>query len=187
MTFTQRGIWLVPWPNAVIVDDFFTADELAQIRAFGDALPIGGGRIFYKPPELVNEIHYMRRPPEMEWLYQKMWGLYEELAKTNDFRFTAKRIHTGAYYHVFREGHYFNFHDDGPWEENRLTFAVQLSAPEEYTGGRFQFTRRYVAPKHGRIVVFHANTKHAVEKITSGVRRSLVMWVSDMVLPQPAS
>jgi PKHD-type hydroxylase len=64
----------------------------------------------------------------------------------------------------------------------KLSFSLQLSDPEEYTGGEVQFVdtnkRTYFAPKQrGTLVLFDSRTSHRVRKVKSGVRRSLVGWV----------
>lgn len=64
----------------------------------------------------------------------------------------------------------------------KLSFSLQLSDPEEYTGGEVQFVdtnkRTYFAPKQrGTLVLFDSRTSHRVRKVKSGIRKSLVGWV----------
>lgn len=64
----------------------------------------------------------------------------------------------------------------------KLSFTVQLSNYDEYTGGDFQLIddhdKTYFAPKtKGTIVFFDSRSKHRVRKVTSGVRKSLVGWI----------
>ena len=64
----------------------------------------------------------------------------------------------------------------------KLSFIVQLSDPDEYTGGEVQLldntSKQYFVPKiKGTVVVFDSRTRHRVKKIRSGHRRSLVGWV----------
>jgi PKHD-type hydroxylase len=64
----------------------------------------------------------------------------------------------------------------------KLSFSLQLSDPEDYTGGEVQFMdnsrKSFFAPKQkGTIILFDSRTPHRVRKIKSGLRKSLVGWV----------
>lgn len=64
----------------------------------------------------------------------------------------------------------------------KLSFAFQLSDPDEYEGGNLQLLdesgKSYFAPrKKGTLILFDSRTPHRVLKVTKGVRRSIVGWV----------
>ena len=64
----------------------------------------------------------------------------------------------------------------------KLSFAMQLSDPDDYEGGNVQLMDesgdKYVVPRErGSIVLFDSRTQHRVCKVTSGVRKSIVGWV----------
>mgnify|MGYP003336328961 FL=1 len=64
----------------------------------------------------------------------------------------------------------------------KLSFSLQLSDPEDYTGGEVQFLdnnrKTYFAPKQrGTLIIFDSRTLHRVRKVKSGMRKSLVGWV----------
>lgn len=64
----------------------------------------------------------------------------------------------------------------------KLSFSLQLSNPEDYTGGEVQFMdnarETYFAPKtKGALILFDSRTPHRVRKVRSGMRKSLVGWV----------
>jgi PKHD-type hydroxylase len=64
----------------------------------------------------------------------------------------------------------------------KLSFSLQLSSPEDYTGGEVQFMdnqrNTYFSPKkRGTLIIFDSRTPHRVKKIKSGVRKSLVGWI----------
>lgn len=64
----------------------------------------------------------------------------------------------------------------------KLSFSLQLSGPNDYTGGEVQFLdfsgNTYFAPKQrGTLIIFDSRTKHRVRKVRSGLRKSLVGWV----------
>lgn len=64
----------------------------------------------------------------------------------------------------------------------KLSFAFQLSNPEDYEGGNLQLLdesgNSYFAPrKRGTLILFDSRTPHRVLKVTKGVRKSIVGWV----------
>ena len=64
----------------------------------------------------------------------------------------------------------------------KLSFSLQLSDINDYTGGEVQFLdnsrRTYFAPKkRGTLILFDSRTPHRVRKVKSGLRKSLVGWV----------
>ena len=63
----------------------------------------------------------------------------------------------------------------------KLSFALQLSDPDDYEGGNVQLMdeggKSYVAPRQrGTIMLFDSRTPHRVQKVTKGVRKSIVGW-----------
>tara|TARA_R100000008_G_scaffold76081_1_gene55688 strand:- start:109 stop:729 length:621 start_codon:yes stop_codon:yes gene_type:complete len=63
----------------------------------------------------------------------------------------------------------------------KLSFAMQLSDPDDYEGGNVQLMdeegKMYTVPrKKGCIVLFDSRTRHRVLKVTKGMRKSLVGW-----------
>jgi PKHD-type hydroxylase len=88
-------------------------------------------------------------------------------------------------YRAAKGGHY-DWHQD-VWLESprpydrKLSVVVQLSAPEDYQGGEFEFfglenPGARFAPR-GSLLVFPSFLQHCVRPVTSGVRRTLVTWV----------
>lgn len=64
----------------------------------------------------------------------------------------------------------------------KLSFSLLLSDPETYEGGNLQLLdeagKSYIAPRQrGTIILFDSRTQHRVQKVTKGVRKSLVGWV----------
>jgi PKHD-type hydroxylase len=63
----------------------------------------------------------------------------------------------------------------------KLSFSLLLSDPNEYEGGNFQLmngcSRSYIAPRQkGILVIFDSRTPHRVQKVTKGIRKSIVGW-----------
>ena len=66
--------------------------------------------------------------------------------------------------------------------QRKLSFSLQLSGPDDYTGGNFQLLDDnndfIVAPRQlGTLVVFDSRLRHRVCPVKTGTRRSLVGWV----------
>ena len=63
----------------------------------------------------------------------------------------------------------------------KLSFSLLLSDPDTYEGGNLQLIsedgKSYIAPRQrGTIILFDSRTQHRVQKVKSGVRKSLVGW-----------
>lgn len=92
-------------------------------------------------------------------------------------------------YSEYGPGHHYTWHNDEQSAETLLTeplrklsFSLQLSHPDEYEGGELQFlsgTEMYTAPKtQGTLITFKSNTQHRVRPIKSGLRKSIVGWIT---------
>ena len=88
-------------------------------------------------------------------------------------------------YHGSARGKYDWHHDvwlDNPAPFSRkISVVLQLSAPEEYEGGQFEFLDcpdpgDSFRPQ-GSILLFPSFLQHRVLPVTKGLRRSLVTWV----------
>ena len=79
-------------------------------------------------------------------------------------------------------GEYYGPHFDigpGKLTERKLSLTVQLSAPEDYTGGELIIYPEFVAPKdQGTMTVFPSFMCHNVNPVKTGVRYSLVSWLA---------
>lgn len=66
--------------------------------------------------------------------------------------------------------------------QRKLSFSLQLSEPDEYSGGNFQLIDDnndfMIAPRQlGSLIVFDSRMRHKVCPVKTGTRRSLVGWV----------
>ena len=96
--------------------------------------------------------------------------------------------HNQMQYTEYGPGQFYNWHmdeDKSTYKEEvrKLSFTLQLSDPDEYEGGEFQLLnwqdKLYCAPKEkGTIIIFDSLSKHRVTKVKSGMRKSLVGWVT---------
>lgn len=81
----------------------------------------------------------------------------------------------------------YDWHHDVDWQnpknfDRKISVVVQLSDPNSYDGGQFEFAEVQSPPeeqwsKQGSILMFPSYLQHRVREVTSGVRYSLVSWV----------
>ena len=136
--------------------------------------------------------HYVERANRENFLY--------DLRSIDGEAMQYTRYCEGEYYHWHNDsdlaGHYkpitenTNIVDDmiGDYlRENtehvrKLSFVLQLSNPDDYEGGNLQLMdeegESYIAPrKQGTVILFDSRTQHRVQKVRSGIRKSIVGWV----------
>lgn len=101
-----------------------------------------------------------------------------DISWMNEIQFTE--------YHGSSNGKY-DWHHDVFWEnpdpyDRKLSVVIQLSNPDEYKGGDFEFfnmpspTDQQWKPR-GSILIFPSFFPHRVTPVTQGVRKTLVTWV----------
>lgn len=81
----------------------------------------------------------------------------------------------------------YDWHHDVNWQneknfDRKLSVVVQLSNPDTYKGGNFEFSEVETPnlkdwSKQGSILVFPSYLTHRVTEVTEGKRYSLVSWV----------
>ena len=85
----------------------------------------------------------------------------------------------------YGEGGHYDWHHDVNWEnpgysDRKISVVLQLSDPESYSGGDFQF-REVETPRgfrqQGSLLAFPSYLLHRVTPVTSGTRYSLVGWM----------
>lgn len=95
-------------------------------------------------------------------------------------------------YTMYNKGDYYDWHIDShtkPYDNGmirKLSFSLSLN--DDYEGGQFSVCtphpisaktkiETFDKPKAGTMIVFPSHTWHKVDKVTSGVRKTLVGWV----------
>ncbi len=82
----------------------------------------------------------------------------------------------------YHEGDGFEWHldaDDAVTSTRKLSLSIQLSPPEAYYGGRFEFMPYGEIPfstGRGTVIVFPSYLCHRVTRVTRGSRNALVAW-----------
>ncbi|MGE3802511.1 MAG: 2OG-Fe(II) oxygenase [Candidatus Kapaibacterium sp.] len=121
---------------------------------------------------------------EYNWIYEKL-AMVAQQCNFQRFGFDLIGFAQELQLTEYAEGDFFEWHMDfggGEISNRKLSLTVQLSDPEDYEGGSLQFMindKIVDAPRtKGTIVVFPSFIMHRVTRITRGIRRSIVGWVS---------
>lgn len=134
------------------------------------------------------------RDSKTAWISDNNWVVnlcmaYVLKANRENWQYDIDGIDGGEMqYTTYEKGQFYNWHQDEGLEGldkekcRKLSVVLQLSSPEEYTGGEFQLLNErshlYMAPKkRGTLIVFDSRTRHRVRPVHSGVRKSLVGWI----------
>ena len=142
------------------------------------------------------------------WIGGFLW-YYIQKVNNQNFCYDLIDIDGGSVqYTHYGPGEYYNWHQDGDIDVaykpqlqassgsnisqdiiniqgeciRKLSFTLQLSDMDEYTGGEVEFMdasdKVFLAPKQrGTLIVFDSRVKHRVRKVKTGLRKSLVGWV----------
>ena len=147
--------------------------------------------------------------PTTHWVGGFIWH-YVQRANRENFLYDLTCIDgESMQYTRYKQGQYYKWHNDAGLQtqykpvsignrgsteahtqdfvnENcemvrKLSFAMQLSDPDDYEGGNVQMLdeagNSYFAPRQrGCIVLFDSRTQHRVLPVTKGTRKSIVGW-----------
>ncbi len=171
----------------------FPADQVRRCVELCESLPRSTGTTFDsggKAPAATvrrSSVAWVRPGPDTTWLFDKIAYICNDM-NAKFFRFDLSGFFEAFQYTVY-EGQ-----PDGPadhytWHMDRgaditprkLSLVVQLSAPEDYTGGDLELFYADPAVRVprglGNVVAFPSFVMHRVTPVTRGIRRSLVVWV----------
>ena len=173
----------------VIWKDLFTPQELDAIEACGDGLmpmraEIGGRK---NTDQLrITRVAWMERGPETAWLYARLEEAVLHL-NAEFYKFDLFGLSESFQYTVYDgvEGGHYNWHVDlgaENVEPRKISLSLQLTDPSRYEGCNLVLEAGdgpYAAEKaRGTLIAFPSYVLHRVTPIESGVRKSLVIWVS---------
>ena len=126
--------------------------------------------------------------PSSNWIGGWLWYYIDRINREN-FCYDLTDIDgCSIQYTQYGPGQFYNWHQDdglGALDKEKcrkLSVVLQLSSPEEYTGGEFQLLNEgnhlYMAPKkRGTLIIFDSRARHRVRPVHSGIRKSLVGWI----------
>jgi PKHD-type hydroxylase len=166
----------------------FSPEELERVYANVATLPFEQATVASDEMKDVRSsiIKWVPKNPEWEWLYEKMINMATE-ANNALWKFDLHSVMDSIQYteyHAVDNGHYGWHQDIGPgWlSQRKVSITVQLSGPDEYEGGDLQYWQGgdgyLTAPKEkGVVFIFPSYMMHRVTRVTTGIRRSFVLWV----------
>jgi len=168
----------------------FTPEEIVKIIEIGESQVKQPGTTVSNELEStvndyrVSEISWINDNPETKWIYDKL-ALNAKIANKEMWNFDLWGYYDSLQYtKYYGNGGHYDWHADlGASISNRkLSCVLQLSTPEEYEGGDLEMNPGggiVSVPKGlGTLCFFPSFLLHRVTPLTSGVRKSLVTWIS---------
>ena len=170
-------------------DNFFSSDEINNIIKAGTSLKLKEAKVGNLEKGSVNRdvrttsISWLESN-ECEWIYRRLTDLVLE-ANKKWFGFELDHIET-LQFSVYDKGNFYKKHVDHMFAGNglfprKLSFVVQLSDPNKYSGGKTLLHTSHesfaIPQQKGCITLFPSYILHEVTEITKGQRISLVGWV----------
>ena len=169
----------------------FSPEECEAIRLAGDAGLVDGSSD-YTGVSRASRVCMMSPSDREGWLFTKLWAILEEHnRKFYDYELDYIQPLQYSVYDSELNGHY-EWHQDWgsavfdpsrPEICRKLSFTLQLSAPEAYEGGRLEinYGQDYAREsefylEQGTLISFPSFMLHRITPVTTGVRKSLVGW-----------
>ena len=175
-------------------DNHFDAKDIKKIRKYCDRFELGTAKVGVDSVGQENtnirqsRIKFFNPNDNNGWIFQKIRDGIQHL-NDNYYGFDLVGFDHIQYTEYNNSGSKYDFHMDmftGINGDKNLTRKLSgvlfLSDPEEFTGGEFQIMEggpdyiTTIQQKAGRLIVFPSYMIHRVAPVSSGVRRSLVVW-----------
>ena len=161
--------------------DLFLEEEVEQIIELGDALVLSEGKI------KGEKVDHSIRNSKIAWIHpgKDTWWLFDRaiLMFKSSLPFSTLQSAQYSVYYGTEKSHYTWHRDIGGDEiaKARVNVGIiQLSHPSEYTGGVLQIKYQDqvidVMKTKGMVTTFPIQLEHRVTPVTSGVRKTLIMW-----------
>jgi PKHD-type hydroxylase len=172
-----------------VINKFFTPEELNAIEQLGDAMAQEKAVVAVKSDNddktRITDVAWMFYEPRTVPLYKRITQLVQKL-NTEVYQFDVNALETLQYtvYHGAEGGHYAWHTDLGPHnpKPRKISISIQLTDPSHYEGCDLQFragpTVGHAPRDRGAVIAFPSFFLHRVTPITSGTRKSLVVWAT---------
>lgn len=178
----------------------FTPGQCDRLLALGEHLEADDGLLEGGDGSEVRDLGI--RVSRTAWIPpdEGSWWIYERLTKIIEranrrYRFELTGFEEDLQFTTYdRPGSFYSWHQDGldgDVATRKLSVVVQLSDPGGYDGAELQFFEvaqdyddeqladfTFLTAQRGTAIVFPSFEYHRVLPLRSGVRRSLVAWVS---------
>ncbi|MHA7100049.1 2OG-Fe(II) oxygenase [Roseivirga pacifica] len=166
----------------------FTAEEIDNIRALWDREEHFDATVSGEGKSTDDELRRTKLAfiPDSQanaWVYERLGRLGIE-CNNERYGFDLLGFHHQLQLARYGAQDFFDWHLDfgaGEISQRKLSISVQLSDPDEYEGGDFQFMinqKVHTMPREkGTVIIFPSFILHRVTPITKGVRQSIVAWL----------
>lgn len=172
-------------------NDAFSTDELNSIIEYCNNLELSKGTVGgYTDNDDINSVRsssvsWLSLNESTTWIYDRLANIARNL-NGQFYKFDLYGFSEDLQYTVYNSdnnGHYTWHVDWGSSSDSpprKFSIVLQLSDPSEYEGGDLEiFTSKNpvaVSKKKGLITAFPSFTLHRVSPVTSGIRKTLVVW-----------
>ena len=188
--YNNKAIITEPkWKRWVVetTGHIFTPKLCQEIIDLSKTLPQEKATVF-DDKKLANDLS---RSSTVSWLpFNKMQSMYDEInnfiqkTNRNHFGFGDIQIREKAQITEYTKGNFYEWHTDTALDMNseppvrKLSMTLLLNNPSEFEGGELKIagTKNTKLMKQGHATIFASFLQHTITPVTSGVRRSLVMW-----------
>jgi len=161
--------------------DLFLEEEVEDIIELGDALVLSEGKI------KDDKIDHTIRNSKIAWIHPgpSTWWLFDRAIMVFKSSLPFNSLQSMQYTVYDSKGSHYDWHRDiGSGDEimkARVNVGIlQLSSPSEYKGGVLQIKHQSetidVMKTKGMVTTFPIQLEHRVTPVTSGVRKTLIMW-----------
>ena len=132
-----------------------------------------------------------KRVTTISWIpFKEMEPMYRDLdkfiqkANLNHFGFEDVKVTEQAQFTEYPEGGFYDWHMDSDTNMaheppvRKISMTLLLNDPSEFEGGHLELMApgKYAELKQGHAICFASFLNHRVNKVTRGVRQSLVVW-----------
>jgi len=132
-----------------------------------------------------------KRVTTISWIpFKEMEPMYRDLdkfiqkANLNHFGFEDIKVTEMAQFTEYPEGGFYDWHMDSDTNMaheppvRKISMTLLLNHPSEFEGGHLELMApgKYAELKQGHAICFASFLNHRVNKVTRGVRQSLVVW-----------
>ncbi len=189
-----------PWPNFLVDLHAFDEHECNTLVDLGRATQIIDGTedggiegVGSEASLRRTSVAWIPRDTDTEWVFARLEALSERANET--WRLDIDGIEEDLQFTEYNApGAHYTWHHDGletGVEDRKMSLVVQLSDPEAYNGADLEFLEvatdyaqddldvyRSETRSRGSVISFCSFEYHRVTPLRSGIRHSLVAWVS---------
>lgn len=177
--------------NFAYWQDGFSDDDINEIVRIGESLTPGNGIVGSGENAGVNfnvrssTVSWIYHCNETNFIYEKLGWISRQL-NGEFFGFDIWGFSENLQYTKYSsENDHYTWHMDkgaGTDSPRKLSLVLQLSDPEEYEGGDLEFfigsEATKATKKKGIVYAFPSYIMHRVTPVTSGERKTLVVWLT---------